>query len=418
MHASHADARTDAARRGRRNASSAGVRQVADQAAEAGFEGIILSFGSGFDPSSTNASYISRIRNDTLYCRSKGLMLGGYTLMQNPPGLAGDDYCASPDGESGYNTRIADFSTAFHATYRSNIVAFLEATTMELLETDGPYEGATCAVTNRSGFAHVNNSQLAQFRATVEFYQRLKSKLNTYNTVPDPYWSSGGTNKEPMGYTDAWNRNVPSTAAGTREYLDLGRMYLYDGTIHKPTTMGWLGFELSRTPPPMSNYLQVLEEALASYLGQGNVACYRGPQLYDAASLDVKRLWGLWVAHYKRHRSILMADMVHVRRPSGSDVEVSLHVNASARAGEASAFANLFNPTDLNVTTTIDLPVYYAGLRRGAQAQLVWGGSLIAPAQWPVPAPSSEAVRDDFNVRITITMAPRSFLWATLVAVP
>jgi hypothetical protein len=38
-------------------------------------------------------------------------------------------------------------------------------------------------------------------------------RYNTYLTVPDPYWMSGGTNKEPMGYTDAWNR-VP-----TDEYL-------------------------------------------------------------------------------------------------------------------------------------------------------------------------------------------------------
>ena len=149
------------------DASSTGVRHVADQASELGFEGIILSFGSGFDPSSTNATYIARIRNDTLYCRSKGLMLGGYTLMQNPPGLSGNDYCKPPDGEADYGTHIADFSTPFHATYRSRIVAFLEQTTMEMLETDGPYEGATCAATNHSGFAHVNNSQLAQYGAAV-----------------------------------------------------------------------------------------------------------------------------------------------------------------------------------------------------------------------------------------------------------
>ena len=73
-----------------------------------------------------------------------------------------------------------------------------------MLETDGPYEGATCARTNSSGFAHQNNSQVAQWQATVGFYQQLKRELNTYNTVPDPYWMAGGTNKEPMGYTDEW----------------------------------------------------------------------------------------------------------------------------------------------------------------------------------------------------------------------
>ena len=43
------------------HADSASIRAVADQCAATGFEAIILSFGSGFDPSSTNASYIARI---------------------------------------------------------------------------------------------------------------------------------------------------------------------------------------------------------------------------------------------------------------------------------------------------------------------------------------------------------------------
>ena len=105
--------------------------------------------------------------------------------MQNPPNLRGNDYCQSPDGAkapSGMPARIADFSTAFHSTYRANILNFLRATTMDLLETDGPYEGATCAQTNQSGFAHVNNSQLAQYRATVDFYRTLKRELNTFKT--------------------------------------------------------------------------------------------------------------------------------------------------------------------------------------------------------------------------------------------
>eukprot|EP01048_Picozoa_sp_COSAG05_P014589 COSAG05_NODE_1668_length_4309_cov_3.260570_3_plen_96_part_00 len=63
-----------------------------------------------------------------------------YTLMQNPPGLSGNDYCKSPDGGSEYNSHIADFTTAFHRRYREAIVSFLGKTKMDMLETDGPYE--------------------------------------------------------------------------------------------------------------------------------------------------------------------------------------------------------------------------------------------------------------------------------------
>jgi hypothetical protein len=262
-------------------ADSASIRLVADQCASVGFEAIILSFGSGFNPSSTDPSYIAEVTADVEYVHKKGLIIGGYTLMQNPPGLTGNDYCKSPDAGSNYNSHIADFSTAFHRRYREAIIAFLRKTNMDMLETDGPFEGATCAVTNHSGFKHVNNSQVQQWNATLEFYRTLKRTMNTYLTVPDPYWMSGGTNKEPMGYTDAWN-HIPTDTAGTLEYLTMGRMYLYDGTYHKPTTMGWLAFELSRTPSPMDAHLDTLEMAAASYLGQGNVPCYRGPQLFDA----------------------------------------------------------------------------------------------------------------------------------------
>ena len=66
-----------------------------------GFEAVILSFGSGFDPSSTNASYISRVAADTAYAKSLGIEMGGYTLMQNPRNLTGNDTCHSPDGRAG-----------------------------------------------------------------------------------------------------------------------------------------------------------------------------------------------------------------------------------------------------------------------------------------------------------------------------
>ena len=177
--------------------------------------------------------------------------------------------------------------------------------------------------------------------------------------------------------------------------------------------MGWLGFELSRTPAPMDAHLRTLELAAASFLGQGNIPAYRGPELYDASSVHVQKMWALWTAHYKKYRAVLMADSVHVTRPGqdGRAIETTLHVDAGAQA----AFVNLFNPAQFAVTKALRLPVYYAGLARGDEVQLTWGGSLIDPEAWPVPTIASATVAEDFTLRITITMAPRSFLWASLV---
>jgi hypothetical protein len=71
------------------------------------------------------------------------------------------------------------------------------------------------------------------------------------------------------------------------------------------------------TTQPLANYAETIELAAASYLGQGNIACYRGPELYD--SPPIQGLWAKWVAHYKKYRPILMADPVHVKRPTGAN---------------------------------------------------------------------------------------------------
>eukprot|EP01047_Picozoa_sp_COSAG01_P049259 COSAG01_NODE_4867_length_4666_cov_10.784103_2_plen_103_part_00 len=102
-------------------------------------------------------------------------------------------------------------------------------------------------------------------------------------------------------------------------------------------------------------------------------------------------MWRLWTAHYKKYRSILMTDSIHVSRPgsNGGAIETTLHVNASSRT----AFANLFNAQPHNVTKPLRLPVYYAGLARGARVALTWGGSLVSETV----APKSTDKRSPLN---------------------
>ena len=172
---------------------------------------------------------------------------------------------------------------------------------------------------------------------------------------------------------------------------------------------------MSRTPPPLDAHLAVLENALASLLGQGNAPTYRGPEMYDDASPRAKRLWAVWVAHYKRYRSILSSDVIHISRPTGRGVEATLHVNASAgAAGEPLAFLNLFNPTDAARVAALRLPLYYAAALPASRLVVQWGGSLLAPHKWPVPPPSSATVLADYSVPIDVTLAPHSFLWAAI----
>ena len=57
------------------------IRTAIEQAHEAGFEMIIMSFGSGFNFESTDPNYVATYKQLADEARAKGLALGGYSLL-------------------------------------------------------------------------------------------------------------------------------------------------------------------------------------------------------------------------------------------------------------------------------------------------------------------------------------------------
>jgi hypothetical protein len=66
-----------------RESDSASIRRAVDQAAEVGFEMVIVTFGSGFDMENEDPAYIARIKADVDYAHSQGIELGGYSLLSS-----------------------------------------------------------------------------------------------------------------------------------------------------------------------------------------------------------------------------------------------------------------------------------------------------------------------------------------------
>ena len=64
-----------------RSADPASVRLAIDQCAEVGFEMVIMTFWSGFNIESEDPKYIATMKKLVDYAHSKGIELGGYTLM-------------------------------------------------------------------------------------------------------------------------------------------------------------------------------------------------------------------------------------------------------------------------------------------------------------------------------------------------
>ncbi|MBL8843239.1 MAG: alpha-galactosidase [Planctomycetes bacterium] len=355
-----------------RSSERAAFRTAIDQCAAVGFEMAIYTFGSGLDMESREPAYVAAIKEDVDYAHAKGIEVGAYSLFSSRSIGPEVDVVDPATGQPGG----AQFGSApclasdWGARYLAQLRWFIEATGLDLLEHDGPYPGDRCASTSHAGHRGLADSQWAQWRASADFYGWCRAR-GVYVNQPDWHFLAGGS-KTAMGYRET-NWSLP------RELQPLhARQNLFDGTWEKTPSMGWSFVPLTEyqgggaaaTIEPLAEHLDAYELHLASTLGAGVQACWRGPRLYDSDA--TRELVTRWVTWFKAHRPILESDLIHVRRPDGRDVDVQLHVNPRL---EERALAVFFNPLDVAVTREITLPLWYSGLRGAARIERSDGSS-------------------------------------------
>jgi hypothetical protein len=355
-----------------RSADSASVRRAVDQCAEVGFEMVIMTFWSGFDMESEDPAYIARVKADVDYAHQKGVELGGYTLMCASRDAGRENNCVSPaTGEPGSKFgQSACLASEWADGYFRRVLNFIDATGLDVVETDGPYHGDVCASTTHAHHRGLEDSQMAQWEACARFYRECR-KRGVYVNSPDWYYLVG-SNKCGMGYRET-NFSLPRW-----RQIHIARQNIYDGTFEKSPSMGWMfvplveyhGGGAAATFEPLSEHLLELEWHFAQNFGCGVQACYRGPRLYDTDA--TKAMVAKWVAFYKRYRAILDSDIIHVRRADGQGVDCMMHVNPEI---PQRALAMVFNPTDEDIATTLNLPLYYTGLTYTAQIREQEGAS-------------------------------------------
>ncbi|MBC8232651.1 alpha-galactosidase [bacterium] len=335
------------------------VRLAIDQCAEVGFEMIILTFGSGFNIESEDPNYIADFNTLVEYARSKGIEVGGYTLMCASRNVGDENNCISPEtGKPGSKFgQSACLASEWADGYFRRVLNFMEATGMDMIETDGPYHGDVCSSTSHKHHHSLEDSQWKQWQACVKFYHECLER-GIYINSPDWYYLNG-SNKCGMGYRET-NFSLPRW----RQIL-ISRQNIYDGTFEKTPSMGWMfvplveyhGGGAAATFEPLSEHLEEYEWHLAQNFGSGVIACYRGARLYDTE--ETKAVVKKWVDFYKKYRAILASDIIHIRRPDGKDIDYIMHVNSQTKER---ALTMAYNPTDSEVATTLKLPLYYTGL--------------------------------------------------------
>ena len=341
-------------------ADSTSVKLAVDQCAAVGFEMVIMTFWSGFNMESGDPAYYREIKKYSDYAHSKGIAIGGYSLLASRSISEKDDVVNPKTGKPGGFSVFGNspcLCSEWGSEYFRKLHEINEVSGLDIIEHDGSYPGDVCASTSHPGHRNLYDSQWNQRKVITDFYKWCRSK-GIYLNVPDSYYLNGSS-KCAMGYREV-NWSLPRAQ---QEIIE--RQNIFEGTWNKTPSMGWMFVPLTQyhgggaaaTIEPLNKHLEHYNQRLANLFGAGVQACYRGPRLFDTDS--TKMVVKKWVDFYKKHRQILDSDIIHLRRPDGGDWDGFLHVNPS---GKEKGLLMLYNPLEVEITRTLDIPVYYTGL--------------------------------------------------------
>ena len=339
------------------------VRDIVDQCAETGYEGIILSFGSHCNMEDTTAANIRRWKSLADYAHSKNILLGSYALFSSRRISDEDDVIDPKTGRPGgaFFGNAPCFGSRWGLAFAEKLRYFMRETGFDIFENDGPYPGDVCASTSHPGHKNLDDSQWRQMEIQKGLYHWCNEN-GVYVNAPDWYFLDG-THKIAIGY-----REVNFSLSRAQQKI-LNRQNIFDGTWEKTPSMGWGFVPLTRYQgggpeavlEPLHEHLADYEQLMVQYYGAGVQACYRGPRLYDTD--ETKTMVQRTIAWYKQYRDILNSDIIHLRRPDGRDWDGILHVNPAL---ETKGFLLLYNPLKTAITRDIRIPLYYTGLEETA----------------------------------------------------
>ncbi len=375
------------------------IKRAVDQCAETGYEMIILSFGSGLNMEKENEDYYQRFKEYRAYANSKGIELGGYSLLSSRWISDEVDVINPKTGKRGGMIFGSSpcLSSDWGHNYFRKIKKFFTKTGMQVFENDGSYPGNVCASTTHAHHNGLGDSQWKQYAKIQDLYKWMRSE-GIYMNIPDFYVNSG-TNKTGIGYREV-NWSLPRD-----RQLVLGRQNMYDGLWNHIPSMTWTFVPLTQyhgggaaaTMEPLKDHLVDYENHMMQNYGYGVQACYRGPRLFD--SPETKKVVVKVVDWYKKYRTILNSDIVHLRRPSGKDWDGFLHTNPNLKE---KGLAMVFNPSDKEMVREIKLPLYYTGLSKTASVRIKEGKS------------KKYKLGRDYTIKVKVIIPANSYSWIVI----
>lgn len=374
------------------------VKKAIDQAAECGFEMVSFSFRSGLNMENESDENLAKFKRFTDYAESKGIQLGGYSLLSSRSAGKGNNV-VPPEGTKVRFGRSPALMSEWGQNYFRKLKKFYQRTGFMQFTHDGSYPG-NVDVTPRPPLQRgLNDSRWHQF-ATIRDFYRWQRGEGVILRVPDYYYLNGQSTCG-MGYREH-NWSLPR-----EQQLIHTRQNIWDGTWNKMPTMGWMfvpltmyhGGGAAATIEPLSEHIDHYQRMMQANLGLGVQAVYRGSRLYDTQ--EVKEMVVRNVNWFKKHRGILESDLIHGKRANGREIDWMLHVNPKL---DHRAMLVVYNPKDEAVTQTIKVPLYYSGLTDSTMVSV--GGD----------APLKRELARDFSLEVEVEVPAGGMQWVLFEA--
>lgn len=372
------------------------VREAIDQAAQVGFEAIILSFGSGFNMENRDPKFLAEWKSVANYAAQKEIELGCYSLFSSR-GVGADNMIVSPDGQRPTHGKCPAVTSPWGQQWLKTIGEFYDATGFDQFENDGPYPGDIDITPRPPVQQGIDDSRWVQWRMTSGLYRNLREQ-GIYINAPD-YYFLNGSNKCGMGYREVnWSLPRAHQVIHTRQNI-------YDGSWSKTPSMGWMFVPLSQyhgggaaaTIEPLHQHLDHYEQMMKSNFSLGVQAHYRGPRLFDTDQTREKV--SEIVAWFKKYRDILESDLVHGRRADGRYLDWMLHVNPRLKH---KGMLVVYNPRSEPVTKTLKVNLYYTGLTNSAVIRQL------------DQTPKNIRLSRDATILLPMTVPANSMTWFTI----
>ena len=367
------------------------LNPLMDQMAELGFEQLQApEHPGGFNYSDLSPGNVESMKRICDYAKTKGIRVGAYQLMIASVGWGADVDCIDPVSNkpgSMFGQSVCAASK-WSDMYYENMWKMFDLTGMGAFKPDGPYHGDPCASKSHAHHRGLEDSQWAQWKWMCKVLAEGQRR-NLYLTIPDWYVLNGQTCTG-MGYREATDN------------IDIGlqtviyRQYIFDATFHKKAQMGWVNLNTEQLHGGMEKNLDRYERILFTMLSSGAQVWVRGHRLYDGP--QSKAMLAKWMTWYKKYQAIILGDIIHLKRPDGRGLDYYLHVKPKAGAKEKGMLL-VFNPTPVEVTKTLDVPLYYTGLTNTTRIRMEEG------------APKDYTLDREFNVKLPVTIPANGYGW-------